>query len=390
MRTSILAALAAVTLLAGCGGGGGTATPALPAAYSPSSAARSLDSVATAAGPLWRSTTPFATGRVSHQSVRIDNHVYVFGGYSYDPVAQQLNLYNDVQFATLRRDGSVGPRGWQATTPFPTPRLGHSSALYRDRIYVIAGGDGVNYFSDVAYARTNEDGTIPAGGWTTSPNHLNVPRAVQSSLVYQVDGRAYLYAVGGVGDVNGNTVHFNTVEYAQLARDGAVGRWTLSPMTFDKGRSSPATAIVNGCLYVVGGWGDLFTDIFADVQYSCLNRDGSLGPWTKSPNSMHIGRYGHTMIVVPREDRRGAEFIVLGGNAGGGVYLNEIERSTVTGRAGNSPWVVAPAQNFFPNPRWGHTSVQYEDKVYVMGGVTRSQQYLNDVLYAPIDRLFRP
>ncbi|HEV2741049.1 MAG TPA: hypothetical protein VGU66_20995 [Candidatus Elarobacter sp.] len=384
MRRSIFATIAVAAFLGGCGGPGRSGST-LPAQNAP----RAVQNVAVGAMP-WTETIPFTTGRVSHQSVRIDDRAYVFGGYSYDPVLQQLNLYDDVQVARLLPSGGIAPSGWRTTTPFKTARLGHSSAAYRDRIYLVAGGDGFTYFDDVQYARTNEDGTIAPDGWTTSPHHLNVPRAVQSSVVYRIDGRAYLYAVGGVGDVNGNTVHFNTVEYARLADDGGVGPWTLSPMTFDRGRSSPATAIVNGCLYVVGGWGDAFTDIFADVQYSCLNSDGSLNPWKKSPNAMHVGRYGHTMIVVPHDDARAAELIVFGGNAGGGVYLNEIERSSTSGPGGNSPWVVLPAQDFFPNPRWGHTTVDYRGTVYILGGVTRSQQYLNEVIDAPIERFSGP
>jgi hypothetical protein len=337
----------------------------------------------------WQFATPFENGRTSASSVRIHNRVYVMGGYQFDSATFQLNIYDDVQWATLSHDEGLSG-GWHNTTPFNIPRLGQTAARYGNYIYVIAGGDAsFAYLDDVQIARVGADGNITADGWSTSPYHLHEARAAASSEVVTIDGTPYLYVIGGAGsDASGNTIHFADVEYAQIDPiTGSIGPFTLDPSHFDKPRSSMTTAFVQGCLYVVGGFGDLLTDIFADVQYSCVHADGSLGPWQTSPNSMQQSRYGAEMVVVGNADGS-TRFIVLGGNHGGGTYLNEVEQTTVTGSGGNSPWTVAPSSSFLPNAQWGQTGVLFAGNVYVLGGVLRSQEYLNRAIYAPVGDLF--
>jgi hypothetical protein len=339
----------------------------------------------------WQFATPFQNGRTSASSVRIGHRVYITGGYSYDSVAQQLNIYHDVQWARLDPDGGL-TGGWHQTTPFSIERLGQSAVRYGRYIYVVGGGNGFDaYFDDVEYAKVGANGNITAAGWQTSPHHLNFPRAALTTEVKVVDGRPFIYAIGGAGsDAQGNTIHFANVEYARIHADGSIGRWHVSPYEFNMVRSSQTTAFVRNCLYVVGGFGDRFEDIFADVQYACLKPDGSgaLGPWTTSPNPMLIARYGAEMVVKRRPDGS-AQFVEIGGNAGGGTYLNEIERSTIPANSPvNSPWEAAPEENWLPAGQWGQTGVLDRGVVYVLGGVLRSQEYLNEVKYATLGDLF--
>jgi hypothetical protein len=361
---------------------------------------------ATAASSPWRFTTPFNQGRTSASSVRIGNRVYLVGGYSYDEATEKLSIYNDVQWATIRPEGGVSG-GWHETTPFNVPRLGQSAVRYGDYIYVIGGGNGIeSYYNTVEYAKVGADGNITAAGWHTT-SALNLPRAALSTNVTTIDGRPYLYAIGGAGNnAKGETIHFASVEYAPVHADGMLGPWTVSANEFVKPRSSMTTAIVGGCLYVVGGFGEAFTEILADVQYSCINPNGSVGRWTTSPNSMHDARYGAEMVVVPGSDNAGqaaegaeqeaeegsgagpARFIVIGGDAGEGTYLKEIEETTVNRRSGNTPWTVAPESSFLPQAQWGQTGVLFRGNVYVLGGLLRDQEYLNQVIYAPVSTLF--
>lgn len=355
----------------------------------PGSAATSL-APAEASSP-WQFTTPFTQGRTSASSVRIGDRVYLTGGYSYNEATEHLSIYNDVQWATLSEDGGISG-GWHTTTPFSLPRLGQSAVRYGNYVYVIGGGNGIeSYYNAVEYAEVSPSGNISPGGWHIT-SALNLPRAALSTNVTTINDRPYLYAIGGAGsNAKGETIHFANVEYAPIRSNGSLGSWTVSPNEFVKPRSSMTTAIVGGCLYVVGGFGEAFTEVLGDVQYSCINSNGSVGPWTTSPNSLHIVRYGAEMVVVPNTDpsaNSSAQFVVLGGNAGGGTYLNEIERTTVNGRSGNTPWTVAPAANFLPQAQWGQTGVLFGENVYVLGGVLRSQEYLNNAIYANVADLF--
>ncbi|HEX6715833.1 MAG TPA: hypothetical protein VF088_01910 [Pyrinomonadaceae bacterium] len=327
----------------------------------------------------WISTTPFNNPRVAHRSVRYGNHLYVMGGYYFD-FNVGLVLYNDVQYASLANDGSI-VGGWNYTTPFQTPRLGHAAALNNGYVYIIAGGDGFSFFNDVQYAKLNSDGTVASDGWHTTSS-LNVPRSNAEAVVRKVGNTTYLYVVGGVGQVGDNFPHFNTTEYAVINADGSLGPFTLSPSTFNKGRSALGTLIVDGNLYVIGGWGDDFlADIFDDVQFAHLNNDGSIGPWTTSQNKIHTRRYGHTAVLSPQDDQT---MVILGGNHGEGQYLNDVQFATVGPTGETSPWTQLSADNNFPNPRWGHTSVTYKSFVYVIGGSIPGG-FLNDVQYRRLD-----
>ncbi|MGI8664901.1 MAG: hypothetical protein ACR2N4_02545 [Jatrophihabitans sp.] len=370
-RTSLIfAALAAVTLAA-------SPLTAAQAASGPAQPATATNA--------WHSTATFVNGRTSAGSARIGNRLYVVGGYSYDSVAQQLNLYTDVQSAQLSLSGGV-VGSWHATTPFNTPRLGAGVASVGNRIYVIGGGDGGNgYLDDVQYASVDSSGNIAAGGWHASPNHLVIPRSSFATGTYQANGNTYLYVAGGVGnDANGNTIHYANVEYAKVNADGTIGPWALMANTFNRPRSALDATFVGSCLYILGGFGDLLEDIFSDVQYSCLRADGTLGPWTTSPNSMHNVRYGAALFVVPRPLLHGVEFIVVGGNAGGGVYLNQVEHAIVQPGASNGPWTQSASTAYLPQPQWGQTGQMYAGKAYILGGVTRSQDYLAETVWATV------
>jgi hypothetical protein len=140
--------------------------------------------------------------------------------------------------------------------------------------------------------------------------------------------------------------------------------------------------IVNGYLYVIGGWGDDFiADIFSDVQYAPLNNNGSVGSWTTSQYAILTGRYGHTAVIDPQDD---STIMILGGNAGGGQYLNDVQFTSAGLNGETVAWTQLPAEFNFPTPRWGHTSITYKSRVYVIGGA-RIGGFLNDVQYRKIE-----
>lgn len=338
---------------------------------------------ASAASP-WQFTTPYSQGRTSASSVEIGGRIYLLGGYSYNEATETLSIYHDVQWAGVGAGGNV-VGGWHETTPFTTERLGQAAVAYNHFIYVLGGGNGFeSYYNTVEYAEVGPSGNITPAGWHATSS-LNIPRAALSANVTVIGGRPYIYAIGGAGSKpNGETIHFANVEYAEIHANGSLGAWTISPNEFAKPRSSMTTAIVGGCLYVVGGFGEAFTEVLGEVQYSCINSNGSVKPWTLSPNSMHDVRFGAEMVVVPGSTPK---FVVIGGDAGEGTYLNEIESTNVYGRFGNSPWKVAPESAFLPQGQWGQTGVLLNGKVYVLGGVLRDQEYLDQAIFAPVSAL---
>jgi hypothetical protein len=328
----------------------------------------------------WNATAPFKDPRTAHQGFVYRDFLYVCGGYFYSDKSGVV-AYNDVQFAPIVDDGKIKEGAWRATEPFKTARSGHGCAVFNKRLYVVGGGDGAKYFGDVQYAPLNDDGTITAKTWQTSTASLNVPRSVIGCLVFIVNDQPYLYAVGGVGEVDKKTVHFDTVEYAPINKDGSLGKWSLSKNRFQKGRSSPVCVISNRNLYVIGGWGDDLNDIFSDIQVARLQDNGEPGEWTTRKETIEPGRYGHAGVVWSRPTP--PALLVLGGNAGKGNYLNDVQYASL--KAGQlGPFTKVPEKNFFPSPRWGHAAVVHKDRLYVIGGSAKGV-FLNDVQVAPLE-----
>lgn len=136
-----------------------------------------------------------------------DNYVYVLGG-------TKSSAVNTVYYTTMSSDGTLGT--WQATSTFANARYGEGSVVNGDYIYVLGGVDSSsNYYQDVQYAPINSDGTL--GTWARTTD-MNYAKAYITPTV--LDGFLYIY-----GGYNG-TVANNKVDYAPFAPGGGIGSWT--------------------------------------------------------------------------------------------------------------------------------------------------------------------
>jgi N-acetylneuraminic acid mutarotase len=177
-----------------------------------------------------------------------------------------------------------------------------------------------------------------------------------------------------VGDY---TVHFDTVEFAPLAKDGTPGPWQTCHFHMKGGRSAPGVLQHGGRLYVLGGWGDLLIeDVFADVQYAPFKPDGQLAPWHTAPYRLKMPLYGHAVLALP-----GERAVVLGGNAGEGNYFANIQEAKLVPSSGTGPFQFTRSQ--IPDPRWGHTAAFVDGRIYVLGGAVK-RGFLNTVVYATV------
>ncbi|MBI3097766.1 MAG: hypothetical protein HYY93_05885, partial [Planctomycetes bacterium] len=119
---------------------------------------------------------------------------------------------------------STGVGVWStATTTFATPREGHTSVVYNGYLYVIGGNGGSGVLNDVQYASINPDGSV--GAWATATTTFATPRIFHTSVVYN----GFLYVIGGSDGVG---VILNDVQYAAINSDGSVGAWATATTTF--------------------------------------------------------------------------------------------------------------------------------------------------------------
>ena len=300
----------------------------------------------------WYTTTSFNTPRYGHTSVAYNGYLYVLGGTS------GVNL-NDVQYAPINADGSVG--SWATTTSFITARLFHATVAYNGYLYVIGGYAGAPYFNDVQFAPIYTNGTV--GSWTTTTS-FSVTRRSHTSVAYG----GYLYVLGGTY----GTTYLNDVQLAPINANGTVGSWTTTT-SFTTGRSSHISEAYNGFLYVLGGYNGS-SSYLSDVQVAPINADGTIGSWSNT-TSFPFPVSAHTSALY------NGYLYVLGGATSPGAELNDVQFAFISSNGTIGSWTATTS---FPTARRNHTSVAYNGYLYVIGGYDGSQ-YLNDVQFAPIN-----
>ncbi len=310
------------------------------------------------------------TPRVSHAAVGAGDRLVVLGGYYVED--QQTVVLRDVLSARTNAEGELGE--WRNAGKLTAPRSGHSAVMIGDRLFVV-GGSTANwsYLGLVESARMRSDGTVDK--WIVSKQELNIPRNSAGLAVHRMSsGDTFLYAVGGVGQVGSDTVHFGSVEFAKVREDGTVGPWRLASFRFKGGRSAPGVLIAGGRLWVVGGWGDMsIDDVFEDAQSAEIRPDGSLAPWVTHPEP-RVPSYGHGLVFV---EQAGRSFLVaLGGNAGEGNVLDMIQYAELRQDGTLSRWRLARSRLL--GERWGHACIALGSTVFVVGGSSRAN-YHGDV-----------
>ena len=217
---------------------------------------------------------------------------------------------------------------------------------------------------DSAVISVNEGLGPEIGGWSTTIS-FSTTRYHHTSVVHN----GYLYVIGGYG---GNSL--NDVQYAPINSDGTLGTWnTTTPFT--GGRGSHASVVHNGYLYVIGGYENMTDNHLNDVQYAPINADGTVGGWSTTTSFTNV-RQGHTSVV------HNGHLYVIGGHdqsSGSSVFLNDVQYAPISADGTVGSWSTTIS---FATARHAHTSVVYNEYLYLIGGYDESSRF-NDVQYAP-------
>ncbi len=123
----------------------------------------------------WDSTLALPEGRLAHATVVHNNYVYILGGYT---ESEDTGL-NDVLFSEINPDGTLG--NWQFTSTFNDARFDHCAVVHEGVIYLSGGENKTTIFNDVQYAAINPDGSI--GQWTITTS-LPVPKTAHTCFVF--------------------------------------------------------------------------------------------------------------------------------------------------------------------------------------------------------------
>jgi hypothetical protein len=322
----------------------------------------------------WTLANSFTTGRREFSGEIYGNYMYILGGWD-----GSGNYYNDVQYAPINSNGTLGT--WNsAGTGFTLGREGVSSAVSDGYLYVVGGWDGVIDHDDVQYAPINSNGTL--GTWNTAVSY-SVARSNQESLAYAGN----LYVIGGSGSSRRNDVQYASIN---SGGPGTAGAWhythnstddgTTFVSGFTNGRHGHVSVAYNGYLYVLGGYNG--TTRYNDVQYAPINSNGTIGAWHYTHNSTDDGTTFVSGFTTGRYDFSAEVYngyvYIIGGF--GGSNLNDVQYAPINSNGTIGAWASTAS---FITARNSHESAVYNGYLYVTGGYNGS--YLNDVQYAPIN-----
>ncbi|MBI5747356.1 MAG: hypothetical protein HZA13_10200, partial [Nitrospirae bacterium] len=270
------------------------------------------------------------------------DYIYVIGGLN------STGYLKSVERAKILENGDVGP--WTLVGPLPSNRGWGASIVSRGFLYVAGGTNEENgeaILGDVLRAKINPDGTLER--WVKEKNGMTTPRRGFAL----VEAHGYLYVIGGY---NGNLL--KTVERAMIAPDGSLGQWIpATPMKME--RYLLSAAAYQGHLYALGGH---FLDGTATntVERAEIKKDGSLGEWLPT-SSMLNPKFTASAVIA--ED----SIYVLGGVEGSSI-LKTSEKAAIRPDGTLEPW--HEEKELLTKPRSGMGVAFANDRIYLIGGAS--------------------
>jgi len=312
----------------------------------------------------WATTTAFTTARSTAGGFAYNGYLYILGGYN-----AASTYYNDVQYARINNDGTVGT--WIATSSFTTSRAALTTVVSNGYVYLMGGTNDLSTgMNNTQYAPITASGRL--GTWTTGSN-LSTGYWAMGGATYN----GYIYGIGGRLGSNSYT----TVQYAQIDPTGTATAYTTSGNTFTTTRVGAQTVATSGYLYVMGG--DNGGTPVNTIYKAPLNADGSIGTFA-STTAFTTNRTFFAAVA------NNGYMYVLGGcssayascttaaNNEATVYKSTI--NTANGTLG--AW---SAQTSFTTARYGLSAAVYNNYIYVMGGLNGST-FRNDIQYHAINQ----
>lgn len=315
----------------------------------------------TGAVGTWNTTTPLPTTLFDLTAIAYGGYMYALGG---DTAIASNSGSSAVYYAPINSNGTLG--SWTTTTALPAVRYKHGSAVFNGFLYVMGGIDNTNDSNTVYYAALKADGSV--GAWNTTTPFTTV-RSDFGAVVR--DG--YLYISGGYSSSSST---LSDVQYAAIKSDGTLGSWVattpLTQPTFSHGMTA-----YNGYLYVVGGT-DGFASQYNSVFYAPIYANGQVGAWTATSNFNATTRNEHATLIY-----NGHIYVIAGFDGVNGVDTSTVFFGTIDPPGGAAPAFTSGGT--FTTAREGHSTVAYNGYLYILGGQTATNTQTNEVRYAPLN-----
>ncbi|MEK6894222.1 MAG: LamG-like jellyroll fold domain-containing protein, partial [Nanoarchaeota archaeon] len=359
----------------------------------------------------WQTTSSlsgFSTqGAHDSAATAYNNYIYISGG-QWGTVRPNNQIYR----ASINSDGSLGT--WNLLTTMPEGLQDHKMVINRNpsgtgaTIYLIGGladrGSGEVAINNVYYAPVLGDGTI--GNWIAGPR---LDFTTHGHDIAITNNKMYKYG-GGSGGAG-----INIVEYVTINNDGSLtgdgsNSWIRGPTQnlpvsrayYLAGGPYPewdvaGTGIVANKVYAIGGEDDsmcvptttppINTNLNS-VFVATPQSNGEITSWSTT-TSLPEGRFDHSANFVKDS------IIVVGGMNRPLHTSNTCAFQDATAK--DSVFIARLDQNGnivrwyngsnLPSPRGDHTSVIYNNNIYVLGGRSTNLNgpYPSQVWYASLN-----
>lgn len=192
--------------------------------------------------------------RYGHTAVAYGKKIYVWGGRNEENACNQVYIF-DTESLTWTRPKASGM--------VPAARDGHTACVINHRMYIFGGfEEEIDRFSNDVYyldLATLKWHYVMTSGEVAKYRDFHSASAIGTRM----------YVFGGRGDVNGPYGNQNE-EYCSniIYFDAESNRWHKPVTTGDipKGRRSHSSFIVDGLLYIFGGFNGLTREHFNDLH----------------------------------------------------------------------------------------------------------------------------
>ncbi|MEM2704254.1 MAG: NosD domain-containing protein [Candidatus Bathyarchaeia archaeon] len=278
---------------------------------------------------VWIIRRDMPTARTNLAAVSVDKKIYAIGGYTYDGgkyVATSLVEIYDVETDT-----------WISTNPMPVASGCIGAVAIGNLIYVLCGETSQLFCYDTYSGEWSELAKFPAAANTGSFGMVafgnkiyvargssNYPSGIYWTYCYDVLTNTWiekspipyhrtieslavlngkLYAIGGADPSLGRRVEVSRVDIYDPIAD----TWQLDAvqrMSVPRTHLEPETPVMNGKIYVIGGW-DGYTELSTVEEF-----DPQTNSW-KALTPMPTARYALATAVVD------GKIYCIGGDSGG-------------------------------------------------------------------------
>lgn len=296
-------------------------------------------------------------GRYGHTTIVYDDKIWVIGG------AGSSGYLNDVWYSSngINWIKATGNAGF-------SPRVHHSNVVYDGRMWVIAGYPGTiwipnwgpanNPVNDVWYSYNGAD-------WYAATRNAEFEkRCGHISFVY--DNKMWVLYGGADG---GGSIFCCLTEDIWYSTNGINWEKQLNTTYKTTARMFFTGVLYKDYLWITSGFGGANGYNNNDVWQS-----DNLIDWNQiTLNAAYENRWMQTSVIYKDN------MLIIGGTYS--TNTNNVDLNDIWLSKNGVDWIAATRNAEF-SPRYGHSSVVFKGKVWVIGGRDANSVYNNDVWYS--------